>query len=94
MHDGGCHSSYFDQLATSLSQDGIFSASYDQIGCGYSEPDPDSPSAGVAHVRVFDWFVEDLCADIGWMQEEASNTQAPVFLFGESFGALQVSSWQ
>jgi alpha-beta hydrolase superfamily lysophospholipase len=94
IHGGGWHSGYFDQLATSLSQDGIFSASYDQIGCGYSEPDPDSPSAGVAHVRVFDWFVEDLCAAIGWMQEEASNTQAPVFLFGESFGALQVSSWQ
>ena len=91
IHGGGWHSGYFNQLATSLSQDGIFSASYDQIGCGYSEPDPDSPSAGVAHVRVFDWFVEDLCAAIGWMQEEASNTQAPVFLFGESFGALQVS---
>jgi alpha-beta hydrolase superfamily lysophospholipase len=61
VHGGGWHSGYFQDLATYLNQHGIFCASYDQVNCGYSDPEPDIPSPGVVHVRDFDCFVEDLC---------------------------------
>lgn len=90
VHGAGGHSGYFDSLATHLTENDIFCASYDQVNCGYSDPEPDTPSPGVTHVRNFDCFMEDVCAAIEWMQMEAGTTTAPVFLFGESFGALQV----
>ena len=90
VHGAGTHSGYFDSLATHLTQHDIFCASYDQVNCGYSDPEPDAPSPGVTHVRNFDCFMEDVCAAIEWMQMEAGTTSAPVFLFGESFGSLQV----
>ena len=91
VHGGGWHSGYFQELANFMNKDGIFCASYDQVSCGYSEPEPDTPAPGVTHVRNFDCFVEDVCAAIEWMQKEADNIEAPVFLFGESFGSLQVN---
>ena len=90
VHGGGWHSGYFQDLATYLNQSRIFCASYDQVNCGYSDPEPDTPFPGVVHVRDFDCFVEDLCEAVRWMQKEANNTKAPVILFGESFGSLQV----
>jgi alpha-beta hydrolase superfamily lysophospholipase len=80
---------YFQDLAFFLNKDGIYCASYDQVNCGYSDPEPDTPASGVVHVRNFDCYIEDVCAAVEWMQE-ADNTGAPVFLFGESFGALEV----
>jgi alpha-beta hydrolase superfamily lysophospholipase len=94
VHGGGWHSGYFDDLASVLNTADIFCASYDQVNCGYSDPEPDSPGLGVMHVRNFDCLVEDVCAGVDWVQKEAGNTEAPVFLFGESFGGLQVKYWQ
>jgi alpha-beta hydrolase superfamily lysophospholipase len=91
VHGGGWHNGYFQELAIFMNRDGIFCASYDQVSCGYSEQEPDTPAPGVTHVRNFDCFVEDVCAAIEWMQKEADNIEAPVFLFGESFGSLQVN---
>jgi alpha-beta hydrolase superfamily lysophospholipase len=90
VHGGGWHSGYFDGIATHLTQHDIFFASYDQVNCGYSDPEPDTPAPGVTHVRSFDCFIEDVCAAIEWMQMEAGTTSTPVFLVGESFGALEV----
>lgn len=90
VHGGGWHSGYFHNVATYLNQYGIYCASYDQVNCGYSDPEPDTPALGVVHIRNFDCLVEDVCEAISWMQKEANNTTAPVFLFGESFGALQI----
>lgn len=90
VHGGGWHSGYFEALVGPLVKENIFCASYDQVSCGYSDPEPGAPP-GVMHLNSFDCLVEDVAAAIEWMQKEASNTTAPVFLFGESFGALQVS---
>ena len=91
VHGGGWHSGYFEEIALSLSKNAsIYCAGYDQIGCGYSEPDPDTPSPGVTHVRSFDWYVEDTAAAIQWMQGEAQSETLPVVVLGESFGALEV----
>jgi acetyl esterase/lipase len=90
VHGGGWHSGYFQDLASFLNKDGIYCASYDQVNCGYSDPEPDTPAPGVIHVRNFDCYIEDVCASVEWMQKEAGNTAVPVFLFGESFGALEV----
>lgn len=91
VHGGGWHSGYFGDLTSVLTKEGIFCASYDQVNCGYSDPEPDSPDSGAMHIHSFDCLVEDVVAAIEWMQKEAdNNTTAPVFLFGESFGALQV----
>lgn len=90
VHGGGWHSGYFQDLASFLNKGGIYCAAYDQVNCGYSDPEPDTPAPGVVHVRNFDCYIEDVCAAVEWMQKEAGNTVAPVFLFGESFGALEV----
>lgn len=90
VHGGGWHSGYFDDLATHLTQNDIFCASFDQVNCGYSDPEPDTPAPGITHVRDFDCFMEDVCTAIEWMQMEAGTTTTPVFLLGESFGALEV----
>lgn len=90
VHGGGWHSGYFQNLVGPLGKENIFCASYDQVNCGYSDPEPGAPP-GVMHLHSFDCLVEDVVAAIEWIQKEAANTTAPVFLFGESFGALQVS---
>ena len=91
VHGGGWHSGYFEEIASALTSKGsIFCVGYDQVKCGYSEDDPDTPSPGVSHVRSFDWFVEDVASAIQWMQNEAESKTLPVILLGESFGALQV----
>lgn len=91
VHGGGWHSGYFDGLVGVLNKENIFCASYDQVNSGYSDAEPDSPKPGeVMHIRNFDCLVEDVCAAVDWMQKEAANTEAPVFLFGESLGGLQV----
>lgn len=92
VHGGGWHSGYFEGLAKVLSQQsGIFCGSYDQVGCGYSDPEPGTPGQGVTHVNSFDCFVEDVFEAIEWLQNEAGGrSDLPLFLIGESFGGLQV----
>lgn len=90
VHGGGWHSGYFEDLAGGLTKNGIFCASYDQVNSGYSDPEPDTPAPGVVHVQNFDCFVQDVFAAIEWMQKEAGTADVPLFLFGESFGALEV----
>ena len=90
VHGGGWHSGYFEKLATFLNQYDIFCASYDHVSCGYSDPEPDTPAPGITHIRDFDDYIEDVAMAIEWMQLEAGTKNAPVILFGESFGGLEV----
>lgn len=89
VHGGGFHSGYFAQLAQRLNTDGIFCASYDLVNHGYSEPEPSAPD-GYIHINSFDDLVEDLFAAIVWAKQECGYDKIPVFLYGESFGGLQV----
>jgi alpha-beta hydrolase superfamily lysophospholipase len=91
VNGGGWHSGYFEDLAAVLNKANIVCASSNQVNCGYSDPEPDSPKPGVMHVCNFECIVEeDGCTGVDWMQKEAGNTEAPVILLGESFGGLQV----
>eukprot|EP00540_Astrosyne_radiata_P020474 CAMPEP_0116866068 /NCGR_PEP_ID=MMETSP0418-20121206/25815_1 /TAXON_ID=1158023 /ORGANISM="Astrosyne radiata, Strain 13vi08-1A" /LENGTH=338 /DNA_ID=CAMNT_0004501645 /DNA_START=82 /DNA_END=1098 /DNA_ORIENTATION=+ len=98
VHGGGWHSGYFDGLAKYLCKDAQFiCAAYDQTCCGYSELEPTAPRGipGIMHVHSFDDLLEDLFAAITWAQKEAmditgSDSSLPLYLFGESFGGLQV----
>lgn len=89
VHGGGWHCGYFAELALSLVADGIFCAAYDQPGCGYSDPEPSAPP-GCIHFHSFDDNVDDLFAAVAWARKEAASDDAPVYLLGESFGALHV----
>lgn len=91
LHGGGWHSGYFGQLAKYLNEADIFCAAYDQPGYGYSDPEPSSPRADVVHCQDVEWLIEDLFAAVEWMKLEAGNPPVPVFLFGESYGAVLVS---
>jgi alpha-beta hydrolase superfamily lysophospholipase len=89
VHGGGWHSGYFEELALSLNQEGIFCASYDQVCHGYSDPEPGAPE-GCIHIYEFDDLVEDIFAAVVWAKKEAFTDSVPIFLLGESFGGLQV----
>jgi alpha-beta hydrolase superfamily lysophospholipase len=87
VHGYGDHSGYYGELA----RRGVHCASYDQVGHGYSEAEPDAPN-GLVHVRSFEDWVEDVFAALAWARSECGHTSEalPTFLFGESLGGLQV----
>ena len=93
VHGGGWHSGYFDAFAKRLNSDvGAFVASYDQVSCGYSDREPDSPPNCV-FIRSLDDLVEDVFAAVEWAKLEVGDVtkeEVPIFLLGESWGAPQV----
>jgi acylglycerol lipase len=90
VHGGGWHSGYFDALATKLAEEqSIFVASYDQPGCGYSDPEPRAPK-GYTHIRSMDDCVDDLFEAVFWARQQASASSLPLFFLGESYGGVQV----
>jgi alpha-beta hydrolase superfamily lysophospholipase len=91
VHGYGDHSGYYGELARRLNLDGVYCASYDQVGHGYSEAEPDAPD-GLVHVSSFEDWVEDVFAALAWARSECGYTgeALPTFLFGESLGELQV----
>jgi alpha-beta hydrolase superfamily lysophospholipase len=89
VHGYGYHSGYFDELARRLNQEGVFCAAFDQVGHGYSDPEPGAPE-GFVHVNSFDDWVEDVFAALTWAKSECGYSDLPTFLFGESMGGLQV----
>ena len=90
VHGYGDHSGYYGELARRLNLDGVYCASYDQVGHGYSEAEPQAPN-GLVHVNSFDDWVEDVFAALTWARSECGyGAEVPTFLFGESLGGLQV----
>jgi alpha-beta hydrolase superfamily lysophospholipase len=83
------HSGYFEALARRLNREGVYCAAYDQVGHGYSEPEPFAPE-GFVHVNSFDDWVEDAFSALTWAKSECGYADLPTFLFGESMGGLQV----
>ena len=90
VHGSGSHSGYFEGLANVLTAAGIACGSYDQVSCGYSDPEPGTPRPGVTHIQNFECFIEDLFEAVKWLKKESGEENLPLFLIGESFGGLQV----
>lgn len=88
VHGGGWHSGYFAEFAKRLNRDGIFCCSFDQVSHGYSEAEPGAPR-GLIHMLEFDDWVEDIVEAAQWAKKECGKS-VPLFLYGESFGGLQV----
>lgn len=104
VHGAGWHSGYFGELAAVLTQHGIFVAAYDQPSSGYSERDKEAP-ANCTHIYNMDEIVDEVYEAVDWARKEATaagaaaaatpgnyKKQLPLFLIGESFGAVQVLS--
>jgi alpha-beta hydrolase superfamily lysophospholipase len=86
VHGYGDHSGYYGELASRLNRDGVYCASYDQVGHGYSEAEPQAPD-GLVHVNSFDDWVEDVFAALAWARSECGyGGVTPTFLVGESLG--------
>lgn len=102
VHGAGWHSGYFAELAELLTNHGIFVAAYDQPSSGYSERDKEAPH-NCTHIYNMDEIVDEVYEAVDWARKEAAAAAAlhisrtkkqelPLFLIGESFGAVQVLS--
>ncbi|GKY90867.1 hypothetical protein MPSEU_000059500 [Mayamaea pseudoterrestris] len=91
VHGGGWHSGYFNNFAKHLNQHDIFCCSFDQASHGYSEDERGAP-AGCIHMAEFDDWLEDVIEAVHWAGKEcgSANKVIPLFLYGESFGGLEV----
>lgn len=81
VHGAGWHSGYFEELASCLVKNCHAAVGcYDQVGCGYSDKEPGTPSGrgsvGVQYIHSFDDFVEDLFEAVKWLKLEAAAATA------------------
>lgn len=81
VHGAGWHSGYFEGLASCLVKNCHAAVGcYDQVGCGYSDKEPGTPSSGgkvgVQYIHSFDDFVEDLFEAVKWLKLEAAAVTA------------------
>eukprot|EP00958_Prasinococcus_capsulatus_P012512 scaffold1248_cov393-Prasinococcus_capsulatus_cf.AAC.34 len=93
-HGGGWHSGYFERLALAVGKEGISCVAFDMQGCGYSriyQQDAGEGEDGATfHFDSIDCLVEDMASAVQWAQyqEDPVKIDLPVFLMGESFGAI------
>lgn len=79
VHGLGAHSGWFEAFAHRLSERDIFAMSYDQIGFGLRREE---------QFRSKEEWLEDLVASWNYLKTLAGNGSKPVYLVGNSMGAV------
>ena len=79
VHGLGAHSGWFEAFARRLSAKGIFAMSYDQIGFGLRKDE-------LFHSKN-EWL-DDLIASWGELKSIAGGAKKPLYLIGNSMGAV------